>query len=203
MGSNLARNLARNGFATAVHNRSPHRAQKLVSAYGAEGTLIACEDLAAVVAVLPRPRRIILMVPAGDPTDAVLNELVPLLSPGDIVVDGGNAHFTDTKRRESALTHRGIHFVGAGISGGEEGALRDPAIMVGGSETAYVSIAPLLEKIAAKVDGRSCCTRIGSGGAGHWSSRGARCRPLQRDLGEPPRLRAPYDLPRRNDPATR
>src|SRR5690606_6117214 len=102
------------------------------------------------------------------PTDAVIDEFTPLLEPGDIVVDAGNAHFADTRRREAALRERGLHFVGAGVSGGEEGALHGPSIMPGGSESSYASLGPLFEDIAAKVDGAPCCTHVGPDGAGHF-----------------------------------
>ena len=109
------------------------------------------------VASLERPRRMVIMVKAGDGTDAVIDELVPLLDEGDIVVDGGNAHFEDTRRREATLRDKGIHFVGTGISGGEVGALEGPSIMPGGSKESYAALGPILESIAAQVDGEPCC----------------------------------------------
>jgi 6-phosphogluconate dehydrogenase len=124
--------------------------------------------LADFVASLKRPRRIILMVKAGAATDATIDSLVPHLEPGDIIVDGGNSHFPDTIRREAALREQGLLFVGAGISGGEEGALNGPAIMPGGPAESYASLGPLLESIAAQVDGVPCCTHVGPDGAGHF-----------------------------------
>ncbi|MEV8636813.1 NADP-dependent phosphogluconate dehydrogenase [Streptosporangium sp. NPDC051023] len=168
MGANLARNLARHGHTVAVHNRSQSRTKSLVEEHGHEGTFVACETPEEFVAALERPRRVIIMVKAGAPTDAVIEEFAPLLEPGDMLVDGGNAHFLDTRRREAALRERGIHFVGAGVSGGEEGALLGPSIMPGGSEESYAALGPLLEDIAAKVDGVPCCTHIGPDGAGHF-----------------------------------
>ncbi len=168
MGSNLARNFARNGFVTAVHNRSSARTQALLDAHGTEGTFVGSESAADFVASLAIPRKIVIMVKAGEPTDAVINELAALLEPGDILVDGGNAKFTDTIRREKALRDQGIHFVGCGISGGEEGALNGPSIMPGGTAQSYVSLGPILEKISAHVDGEPCCTHIGTDGAGHF-----------------------------------
>ena len=168
MGSNLARNLARNGHAVAVHNRSPAKTDALIAEHGDEGTFVPAPSLEDVVAALERPRRIIVMVKAGAPTDAIIDALVPLLDEGDIVVDGGNAHFEDTRRREASLREAGVHFVGAGISGGEEGALLGPSIMPGGSSEAYAALGPLLEGIAAKVDGEPCCTHVGPDGAGHF-----------------------------------
>ncbi|MFF4418159.1 NADP-dependent phosphogluconate dehydrogenase [Streptosporangium sp. NPDC001559] len=168
MGANLARNLARHGHVVAVHNRSLSRTTKLVEEHGDEGTFVACETPEEFVAALERPRRVIIMVKAGAPTDAVIEEFAPLLEPGDMLVDGGNAHFLDTRRREAALRERGIHFVGAGVSGGEEGALLGPSIMPGGSKESYAALGPLFEDIAAKVDGVPCCTHIGPDGAGHF-----------------------------------
>ncbi|MEE6259991.1 NADP-dependent phosphogluconate dehydrogenase [Plantactinospora sonchi] len=168
MGRNLARNLARHGHRVAVHNRSPERTHSLVAEHGDEGTFVPSESLADFVASLERPRAVIVMVKAGGPTDAVIDELVPLLEAGDIVIDCGNAHFADTQRRETALRERGLHFVGTGVSGGEEGALLGPSIMPGGSEEAYRKLGPIFESIAAQVDGVPCCVHIGPGGAGHF-----------------------------------
>ncbi|GAA2352536.1 NADP-dependent phosphogluconate dehydrogenase [Nonomuraea africana] len=168
MGRNLARNFARHGYAVAVHNRSHSRTEALVKEFGGEGTFLPSEDLAAFVASLKRPRRAIIMVKAGAGTDAVIDQLADLMEPGDMIVDGGNAHFEDTRRREAALRERGIHFVGAGISGGEEGALLGPSIMPGGSRESYEALGPMLESIAAQVDGVPCATYVGPDGAGHF-----------------------------------
>ena len=168
MGRNLARNLARHGYAVALHNRSPERTRSLVKEHGDEGTFIPSEPMPDFVASLERPRAIIVMVQAGPPTDAVINELVPLLDEGDIVVDCGNAHFMDTRRREAALREQGLHFVGCGVSGGEEGALNGPSIMPGGSKESYERLGPIFETIAAQVDGVPCCTHVGPDGAGHF-----------------------------------
>ncbi|TQM62795.1 NADP-dependent phosphogluconate dehydrogenase [Humibacillus xanthopallidus] len=168
MGSNLARNLARHGHTVAVHNRSNAKTQALIEQHGSEGTFVPSESTADFVASLERPRRIIVMVKAGGPTDAVIDELVPLLEEGDIVVDGGNAHFEDTRRREARLREHGLHFVGTGISGGEVGALEGPSIMPGGSKESYAALGPILESIAAQVDGEPCCAWMGPDGAGHF-----------------------------------
>jgi 6-phosphogluconate dehydrogenase len=169
MGRNLARNLARNGYATAVHNRTAARTRALVEEFGGEGTFVPSESAEDFVASLERPRRIIVMVKAGEPTDAVISEFAPLLEPGDIIVDAGNAHFADTRRREKELRDRGIHFVGSGVSGGEEGALHGPSIMPGGSAESYEALAPMLEAISAKADdGSPCVAHIGPDGAGHF-----------------------------------
>lgn len=169
MGRNLARNLARNGFTVAVHNRTTAKTDALVEEFGDEGSFVAAHSPQEFVAALERPRRLVVMVKAGDPTDAVIQEFLPLLDEGDVVIDGGNAHFEDTRRREKALRERGIHFVGAGISGGEEGALNGPSIMPGGSDASYDSLGPMLEKISAKAkDGAPCVTHIGPDGSGHF-----------------------------------
>ena len=168
MGRNLARNLARHGHVVAVHNRSAQRTRDLVDHFSDEGTFVAAESAQEFVDALEKPRRIVLMVPAGAATDAVIDEFVPLLEQGDVVIDAGNAHFLDTRRREKALSDKGLNFVGMGVSGGEEGALNGPSIMPGGPEEAYDALGPLLEDIAAKVDGEPCCTHIGADGAGHF-----------------------------------
>ena len=142
MGRNLARNLARHGYRVAVHNRTYERTQSLIAEHGHEGTFVPSQTTAEFVASLQRPRAIIIMVKAGQPTDAVIAELVPLLDAGDIVIDCGNAHFADTRRRERDLREHGLHFVGAGVSGGEEGALNGPSIMPGGSPESYRTLGP-------------------------------------------------------------
>ncbi|MFI6850297.1 NADP-dependent phosphogluconate dehydrogenase [Kitasatospora sp. NBC_00085] len=168
MGRNLARNFARHGYRVAVHNRTQARTDALLEEFGHEGEFVPAASPEAFVAAIERPRMIVIVVKAGDPTDAVIDELVPLLDEGDVLVDGGNAHFLDTRRRESALRERGLHFVGSGISGGEQGALEGPSIMPGGTAEAYRLLGPLLENIAAQVDGRPCCTHVGPDGAGHF-----------------------------------
>ena len=168
MGRNLARNIARHGHPIAVHNRTVARMTSLVEEFAEEGTFVGSESLKEFVASIRRPRAIIVMVKAGEGTDAVIDELVPLLDEGDIVVDAGNAHYRDTARREKALAGVGLHFVGAGVSGGEEGALNGPSIMVGGSEEAYETLGPIFESIAAQVDGEPCCAHVGPDAAGHF-----------------------------------
>ncbi|GAA1823019.1 NADP-dependent phosphogluconate dehydrogenase [Luedemannella flava] len=168
MGRNLARNLARHGYVVALHNRSVERTRSLVAEHGDEGTFIPSESMADFVASLERPRAVIIMVKAGGPTDAVIDELVPLLEEGDIIIDAGNAHYADTRRREATLRDRGLHFVGTGVSGGEEGALLGPSIMPGGSAQSYEKLGPIFRSIAAQVDGEPCCVHIGPDGAGHF-----------------------------------
>ncbi|MFW5470846.1 NADP-dependent phosphogluconate dehydrogenase [Knoellia sp. CPCC 206435] len=168
MGSNLARNLARHGHTVAVFNRTHARTLAHLEAHAADGTFVGAETVEEFVGSLERPRRIIVMVQAGAGTDAVIDELLPHLEDGDIVVDGGNAQFLDTRRREARLRELGLHFVGAGISGGEVGALNGPSIMPGGSKESYAALGPILESIAAQVDGEPCCAWMGPDGAGHF-----------------------------------
>jgi 6-phosphogluconate dehydrogenase len=167
MGQNLALNLLDHGCSVSVFNRSGDVTAGFVARHPGR-RLFGAPTLEAFVASLARPRRIQLMVTAGTAVDEVLARLLPWLESGDIVVDGGNSHWTDTERREAALAARGLHFVGAGISGGEEGARKGPSIMPGGSVTAWTALKPVLETIAAKVDGQPCVTHIGPGGAGHY-----------------------------------
>lgn len=169
MGSNLARNFARHGFTVAVYNRTHAKTTELIEAHGDEGDFVPSEALEDFVASLKRPRKAMIMVQAGNATDAVIDQLAALMEPGDMIIDGGNAHFENTRRREAALREKGLHFVGTGVSGGEEGALLGPAIMPGGSEESYESLGPILEAISAKApDGTPCCSRLGPDGAGHF-----------------------------------
>ncbi|MGY1714776.1 NADP-dependent phosphogluconate dehydrogenase [Geodermatophilus sp. SYSU D01106] len=168
MGSNLARNLAsREGNTVAVYNRTTARTDQLLSEHEDLG-FVAAHDMDAFVASLARPRTAIVMVQAGRGTDAVIEQLAQRFEPGDIIVDGGNADFHDTIRREHALRERGLHFVGTGISGGEEGALNGPSIMPGGSDEAWETLGPILRSIAAVAEGEPCVTHVGTDGAGHF-----------------------------------
>src|SRR6202167_1550886 len=168
MGRNLARNFARHGYTTALHNRTTARTDAIMKEFGHERAFVPAHTAQEFVASLERPRRLVIMVNAGAATDAVIEEFAPLLERGDMIIDGGNAHFVDTRRREAALRESGIHFVGMGVSGGEEGALNGPSIMPGGSVESYQSLGPMLEDISAHVDGTPCCTHIGPDGAGHF-----------------------------------
>ncbi|QKT07381.1 NADP-dependent phosphogluconate dehydrogenase [Gordonia sp. X0973] len=168
MGSNIARNFARNGYTVALHNRSIAKTDALIADHGGDGDFIRTETMAEFAAALERPRRALIMVQAGDATDSVIEELAAVFEPGDIIIDGGNALYTDTIRREASLAERGLLFIGAGISGGEEGALLGPAIMPGGPAESYRAVGPMLEKVAAQVDGEPCCTHIGPDGSGHF-----------------------------------
>ncbi|WBL18464.1 NADP-dependent phosphogluconate dehydrogenase [Citricoccus sp. NR2] len=168
MGANLARNFARNGYTVALHNRTAQKTHDLMSAHGDDGEFVATESLKELVDSLKAPRRVLIMVKAGAPVDAVIDQLVDLLDDGDIIIDAGNSHYEDTRRREAALAEKGLHFVGVGVSGGEEGALNGPAIMPGGSRESYVALGPLLESISADFEGEPCCAWIGPDGAGHY-----------------------------------
>jgi phosphogluconate dehydrogenase (decarboxylating) len=168
MGSNLARNLARNGFKVAIHNRSAAKTERVITEHGDEGDFFPAETMVDFVNALATPRVAIIMVKAGPATDAVIEELASLMDPGDIIVDCGNSNWHDTVRREAAIRERGLHFVGSGVSGGEEGALNGPSIMPGGTPESYRRLGPMFEKISAHVDGVPCCTHVGPDGAGHF-----------------------------------
>ena len=168
MGSNLARNLAsREGNTVAIFNRSYEKTQSLLDAHPEAG-FIPAQSYREFADSLQKPRTAIIMVKAGGPTDAVIDSLVEVFEPGDIIVDGGNAYFPDTIRREKAVRETGINFVGAGISGGEEGALTGPSIMPGGSDESWVTLGPILKSIAAIAEGEPCVTHVGHDGAGHF-----------------------------------
>ncbi|MEA2481849.1 MAG: 6-phosphogluconate dehydrogenase, partial [Thermoleophilaceae bacterium] len=168
MGANLARNIARRGVPIAVHNRTPARTREFMEQYSGEGDFTAAESLEDFVAALERPRRVIVMVKAGGPVDGVIDDLTPLLEEGDIVIDAGNSHFADTRRRTEACRERGLRFLGTGVSGGEEGALNGPSIMPGGEKDAYAEVEEVFTTIAAQVDDTPCCTYSGPAGAGHY-----------------------------------
>jgi 6-phosphogluconate dehydrogenase len=168
MGANLARNIARNGYSIAVHNRTPAKTRDFVAEFGGEGAITGTETIEEFVGALARPRTIIIMVKAGAPVDAVIDELAPHLDARDIVIDAGNSHFLDTKRRAQACAARGLRFLGTGVSGGEEGALNGPSIMPGGDRDAWAEVEEILTAIAVDVDGTPCCVYVGPDGAGHY-----------------------------------
>jgi 6-phosphogluconate dehydrogenase len=169
MGANLARNVAHHDIPVAVHNRTASRTTAFLEQHADEGPISGYESTQEWIAALERPRVVMSMVKAGAPTDAVIDEIVPHLDPGDVVIDGGNAHFRDTQRRFHALAERDLHFMGVGVSGGEEGALKGPSVMPGGERAAYdAGVGEILETIAAVVDGTPCCTFVGRDGAGHY-----------------------------------
>jgi 6-phosphogluconate dehydrogenase len=168
MGANLARNIAHHDIPIAVHNRTAAKTTQFIDEHGSEGPITGTESVEEFVAALERPRRIMTMVKAGPAVDAVLEELVPHLDEGDILIDGGNSHFRDTQRRDKAMAEHGMRFLGVGVSGGEEGALKGPSIMPGGAREAYGEVEEVFTSIAAQVDGTPCCTYVGADGAGHY-----------------------------------
>jgi 6-phosphogluconate dehydrogenase len=168
MGENLALNLESKGFSVAVFNRTTEVTEKFAAGRGKGKNIRPTRTMEEFVATLKRPRIAMMMVKAGAPVDSVISQLAPLLEKGDIIIDGGNSLFTDTKRRGEELEGTGIHFVGMGVSGGEEGALKGPSLMPGGSRESWEIIAPIFRKIAAQVDGEPCCRYMGPNGAGHY-----------------------------------
>ena len=168
MGENLALNMESKGFSVAVFNRTTEVTEKFASGRGKGKNIQPTRTMEEFVGALKRPRKAMIMVKAGAPVDAVIGQLAPLLEKGDVIIDGGNSLFTDTQRRGKELENRGIHFVGCGVSGGEEGALKGPSLMPGGSRESWEIIAPIFRKIAAQVDGAPCCRYMGPDGAGHY-----------------------------------
>ncbi|AOI72875.1 NADP-dependent phosphogluconate dehydrogenase [Burkholderia ubonensis] len=169
MGRNLALNIESRGYAVSVYNRSREKTDELIAEFPGR-SLVPTYTLEEFVASLETPRRILMMVKAGSATDATIAALKPLLEKGDVLIDGGNTHFTDTIRRNQELAQSGLHFIGTGVSGGEEGALRGPSIMPGGQRDAYDLVEPILKQIAAKApsDGEPCVAYMGPDGAGHY-----------------------------------
>ncbi|MEA2214412.1 MAG: 6-phosphogluconate dehydrogenase [Solirubrobacteraceae bacterium] len=169
MGANLARNVAHHGIPISVHNRTTSRMTTFIEEHGSEGSIEGFATTGEWVNSLATPRVLMIMVQAGPATDAVIDDVLPHLDKGDILIDGGNAHFRDTQRRHAALAEQGVHFLGVGVSGGEEGALNGPSIMPGGDREPYDQwVKPIFEAIAAEVDGTPCCTYVGPDGAGHY-----------------------------------
>ncbi len=168
MGQNLVLNMNDHGFRVAVYNRTTSTMREFVEGPAAGTHVRGYEDVASLVGALKRPRRVMLMVKAGKAVDAVIDELVPLLEPGDVIVDGGNSNHHDTTRRAKALREKGLLYVGTGVSGGEEGARHGPSIMPGGDADAWPLVKNVLQAIAAKVDGVPCCDWVGPEGAGHF-----------------------------------
>lgn len=167
MGQNLVLNVESRGFAVSVFNRTPEVTREFVDAHPGK-RLFGAATLSEFVASLARPRKVMIMVKAGAAVDAVIEQLLPLLEPDDIVIDGGNSLYTDTERRDRELALQGLRFIGAGVSGGEEGARKGPSIMPGGPASTWAVMQPIFESIAAKVSGQPCVIHIGPGGAGHY-----------------------------------
>jgi len=168
MGENLALNVESRGFPIAVYNRTGAKTQEFMATRGQDKDIQAAYSVEEFVNTLERPRKILVMVKAGGPVDAVIQELKPLLEEGDMIIDGGNSLYEDTERRTKELEATGLGFMGMGVSGGEEGALNGPSLMPGGTESSYQYLEPILTKIAAQVDDGPCVTYIGPGGAGHY-----------------------------------
>ncbi|HMP75179.1 MAG TPA: decarboxylating NADP(+)-dependent phosphogluconate dehydrogenase [Kiritimatiellia bacterium] len=169
MGENLILNMANHGFTVAAFNRTTSKVDEFLAGRAQGKSIVGAHSLQELVAKLKRPRRVMMMVKAGAAVDALIEQLVPLLEPGDILIDGGNSHYPDTERRVKAAEARGLLYIGTGVSGGEEGALLGPSIMPGGSKAAWPHVKPIFQAIAAKTDkGEPCCDWVGDGGAGHF-----------------------------------
>jgi len=168
MGENLVLNMESKGFPVAVFNRTTEVTEKFAAARAKGKNIRPTRTIEEFAGALKKPRKALIMVKAGAPVDAVIGELAPLFEKGDVIIDGGNSLFTDTQRRCKDLEGKGIHFVGMGVSGGEEGALKGPSLMPGGPRASWEIIAPIFRKIAAQVDGEPCCRYMGSDGAGHY-----------------------------------
>ncbi len=168
MGENLVMNMESKGFTVAVYNRTTERVTDFIEGRAKGKNIIGAYSLKELAANLKKPRKVMLMIKAGKPVDAVIDQLLPLLEPGDIIIDGGNSHFPDTIRRTEYVEGKGLLYVGTGVSGGEEGALLGPSLMPGGSQEAWPHIKPIFQAVAAEVDGNPCCEWMGSDGAGHF-----------------------------------
>jgi 6-phosphogluconate dehydrogenase len=168
MGQNIVMNMNDHGFTVAVYNRTSSVTDEFLATSAKGSKVIGTKTLEELVDALKKPRRVFILVKAGAAVDAVIDQLVPLLEKGDIVIDGGNSHFPDTERRFKSLKENGLRFIGTGVSGGEEGARRGPSIMHGGDKEAWPHVKDIFQGIAAKVDGEPCCDWVGGGGAGHY-----------------------------------
>lgn len=171
MGENLALNVESRGYKMAVYNRSTDKVDNLINGRAADKNFVGCHTLEDLVANLARPRKVMMLVKAGPAVDTIIDNLIPLLDEGDIIIDGGNTHFSDTERRTKYVEEKGLQFIGTGVSGGEEGALKGPSMMPGGSESAWPAVEPIFKAIAAKVGPEGdipCCEWVGPRGAGHY-----------------------------------
>ena len=168
MGENLVLNMESKGFQVSVFNRTVEKVDKFINGRGAGKNIIGTHSLEELVDSLEKPRRVFLMVKAGKPVDEFIDKLIPLMEPGDIIIDGGNSHFPDTARRTAYVESKGLQYIGTGVSGGEEGALKGPSMMPGGSPAAWPYVKPIFQGICAKVaDGSPCCDWVDEGGAVH------------------------------------
>lgn len=168
MGENLVMNMESKGFTVAVFNRTVEKVTRFVEGRAKGKNIIGCQSIEALCANLEKPRKVMMMVKAGKPVDELIEQLLPHLEPSDIIIDGGNAHYPDTIRRCAYVEGKGLLYVGCGVSGGEEGALKGPSMMPGGSPAAWPHVAPIFQSICAHVDGAPCCDWVGEGGAGHF-----------------------------------
>ncbi|MBQ4106421.1 MAG: NADP-dependent phosphogluconate dehydrogenase, partial [Lentisphaeria bacterium] len=169
MGENLVLNMERNGFRVALFNRSVEKVDKFLNDRGKGKNFVGCHSLAEFCESLERPRKVMMMIKAGKAVDDMIEQLIPYLEPGDIIIDGGNSYFPDTIRRTAYLREKQLNFIGTGVSGGEEGALKGPSIMPGGAPEAWPAVKPIFQAISAKVaGGRPCCEWVGNDGAGHY-----------------------------------
>ncbi len=168
MGENLVLNMESKGFRVSVFNRSTEKVDKFIAGRAKGKNITGTHSLDELIGTLQRPRKVMLMIKAGNAVDQMIETIIPLLSPGDIIIDGGNTHFPDTNRRTALVESKGLLYIGTGVSGGEEGALLGPSIMPGGSKEAWPVIKPIFQAIAAKVDGLPCCDWVGENGAGHF-----------------------------------
>ncbi len=168
MGENLVMNMESKGFTVAVYNRTTEKVTHFTEGRAKGKNIIGCMSLEELVSRLKTPRRVMLMVKAGQPVDDFIEKLLPLLEPGDVIIDGGNSHFPDTARRCAYVESKGLYYIGTGVSGGEEGALKGPSMMPGGSPEAWPLVKPIFQSICAHVDGEPCCDWVGEGGAGHF-----------------------------------
>ena len=169
MGENLVLNMANKGFSVAVFNRTVEKVDRFVEGRGAGKQIVGCHTIEAFCAQLERPRKVMMLVKAGPAVDALIEQLLPYLEEGDIIIDGGNSHYPDTIRRTEYVESKGLLYLGAGVSGGEEGALKGPSIMPGGSEAAWLLLKPIFQTISAQTDsGEPCCDWVGGDGSGHF-----------------------------------
>ena len=168
MGENLVLNMESKGFSVSVYNRTTEITEKFAAGRAKGKRITATRSIEEFIDSLVRPRKVMIMVKAGGPVDAVIDQLVPHLEKGDVIIDGGNSLYLDTQRRDKVLSEQGFHFLGMGVSGGEEGALKGPSLMPGGAKAAWEIVAPIFQKIAAHVEGESCCRYMGPDGAGHY-----------------------------------